>query len=1426
MPPPSRNWREWLCPKLGLRRNQRKRTTENHPIENDHNSEERKDSVDLQQPCFGEISIDDHGTSNIVHGQPPSDQQTPNSPDIDVDPNSLWTRNHKKNDAKQDSPASKHNSIWNKAYANLQNNPSRRVYRERYETLMPEVFPDQSIAGEISQKDDRLQFISEQGLLKVQGISKVTGKLKDVAGVIENLETLFGITLKNIPQTALPWAVVSSSLQMLVTAVDSSDAFYTGVIWVIERMDWYSKITNQLLRKESDMELVPIREDLEQKLVELYEDFLFYQIKSVCWFHRSQPLALLRTALKFDDWKSDLESIKKKEDPFQKDMSQYKLEQVNSRLEAMDMRLRPALGSQQHTAQEIMSSLFVIDPRILMQGIEERKDPLIPKVHEWIFETGDWNNFMDWDDPSAPSFLCLNGLAGSGKTMMVIGIIRRLTAKNEANGHQTLQFFFQGSDSGLNSPSALLRCLIWLLLDKSPDLVTHIKKEYATSREKLFEGKYGFDNLSPIFKRMLQEFTKSYRTTIIVDALDECVEEEQRIVLTFLQGLISGDGIHTKIKVLVSGRPSSVFNNCVKNDSRACMIRFEDNDLGPSMNIYIDEQSARLNSRATTIGERKVVDETIAILRLRAKGMFHWTSLMLRELEKTDISWWQLTVATAPTGIMDLYGVIFKRLETQTSGALLPACKELLALVVTVYRPLTRDEISLLLKLRPELCFGVISACESFLTMQNDTVYPLHHTAQQYLQGSGQFPLKMPPEQLHSQIFRQSLEGMRGILKRDIYGLSDHCIAIQDLDTELMIPNPNPLGPIKYSCRYWAQHLQESGSFQSHIELINKFFHEQFLHWLEAMGLLGLSSKVSGILDAVLKDSAGNGNREIETFLRDAKRFVLRNMQLMETVPLQVYSSALIFSPQESLCRLRFHRELPVALSRLPKVESNWGLLLRTFDNCDRYVAQFSPDGELLATSSMETLNIWSTTEWDLRKSLKLSSGVRCVAFSPQKCFLAAGFDDGCVIIWDTAEWKETYQWKHSRSIKSIGFSSDNLRLFAFSEWTVWVSDLAHICSNAPQSHTTKVIENIDRGMALSPSENILVTFGDDVLTITETETLNLVCKLPLTQEIYNVCFSADGKRMVAAGINKTWIFETENWANVQEIHVNNFIRELSISRTGRLIAGSSMANHIDLIDVESEGRSRYELEGSGSWTMTFSPTQDILASAGYDGLVRVWDTPSDTVQVQSTSLSSEKPPHRKDCFQVVFSPTGQHVASRGRGSDIILWDAKTGSPKFWLDPESAEDMLFNFYILDFSLDGEWLLCWSYESPLKVWSVHSDKAELEVPDLGYPGDQAFFDEEGLVVRSQDRGDEQRFSQFKPGDNGVTSLPDFRSPYTVIDDYILDFVSDERMIWLPAGYRPYIHGDGYVDEAVASYDKTIVWGTGSGHVYFMDIEQAF
>ncbi|KAJ5332747.1 WD40 repeat-like protein [Penicillium brevicompactum] len=1319
-----------------------------------------------------EHSACSHNSSGMMfaflHGQPPSDQQTPNSPETDVDPNSLWTRSNKKNDVEQNSPASKHNFIWNKAYANLQNNPSRRVYKERYEALMPGVFPDKSIAGEISQEDDRLQFISEQGLLKVQGISKVTGKLKDVAGVIDNLETLFGITLKNIPQTALPWAIVSSSLQMLVTAVDSSDAFYTGVIWVIQRMDWYSKITNQLLRKENDMELVPIREDLEKKLVELYEEFLFYQIKSVCWFHRNQSLALLRTALKLDDWKSDLESIKQKEDPFQEDMNQYELEQVNSRLEAMDMRLRSALDSQQHTTQEIMSSLFVIDPRILMQRIEGRKDPLVPKVHEWMFETGDWNKFMDWDDPSAPSFLCLNGLAGSGKTMMVIGIVRRLTAKEEANGHQTLQFFFQGNDSGLNSPSALLRCLIWLLLDKSPDLVTHIKKEYATSREKLFEGKYGFDNLSPIFKRMLQDFTKSYRTTIIVDALDECVEEEQRIVLNFLQGLISGDGTNTNTKVLVSGRPSSVLNNCAKNGSRACMIRFEDNDIGPSMNIYIDEQSARLNSRATKLEEKRIVDETIVHLRLRAKGMFHWTSLMLRELEKTDISWWELTVATAPTGIMDLYGVIFKRLETQTSGALLPACKELLALVVTVYRPLTRDEISLFLKLRPELCFGVISACESFLTMQNDKVYPIHHTAQQYLQGSGPSPLKMPPEQLHSQIFRQSLEGMRGILKRDIYGLSDHCIAVQDLEPELMVPNPNPLGPIKYSCRYWAQHLQKSGSFQSHIELINKFFHEQFLHWLEAMGLLGLSGKVSGILDDVLKDSAGNGNREIETFVLDAKRFVLRNLQLMETVPLQVYISALIFSPQESLCRLRFHREFPVALSRLPKVGSNWGPLLRTFDNCEQYVAQFSPDGELLATASMETINILSTTEWDLRKSLKLSSSVRCVAFSPQKCFLAAGSDDGCVVIWDTTEWKETHQWKHSISTESIGFSSDNLRLFgwSYSERAVW-------------SHTPEVIENVSMGMALSPSANILVTFGDDQLTMTDTKTLNLVRKLPVTQAIRNVCFSADGKRMVAAGIDTTWLFKTKNWANVQEIHVNNFIRELSISRTGRLIAGSSMTNHIDLIDVESEGLSRYEIEGFGSGAMTFSPTQDILASAGFDELVRVWDTPPDIVQVQS-SLSGDKPPHCKYCFQVVFSPTGQHVASRAWGSDIILWDAKTGSQKFWLNPESADEHVMKCNILEFSLDGEWLLCWSYGSPLKVWSVHSDKPELEVSDLGQLEDQAFFDEEGLVIRSQDRG-EQKFSQFRPGDNGGTSLPDFERPYTVIGDYIVDSVSGERMI---------------------------------------------
>ncbi len=65
---------------------------------------------------------------------------------------------------------------------------------------------------------------------------------------------------------------------------------------------------------------------------------------------------------------------------------------------------------------------------------------------------------------------------------------------------------------------------------------------------------------------------------------------------------------------------------------------------------------------------------------------------------------------------------------------------------------------------------------------------------------------------------------------------------------------------------------------------------------------------------------------------------------------------------------------------------------------------------------------------------------------------------------------------------------------------------------------------------------------------------------------------------------------------------------------------------------------------------LAFSPDGGLLASGGYDAVVRVWD-------VRSGAQVAELKGHDAEVHAVAFSPDGQWLAAAGRPGALWLWD-------------------------------------------------------------------------------------------------------------------------------------------------------------------------
>jgi len=502
------------------------------------------------------------------------------------------------------------------------------------------------------------------------------------------------------------------------------------------------------------------------------------------------------------------------------------------------------------------------DPSLDKKRIEDTKGGLLKDSYCWIIENPE---FKQWRNNRVSPLLWIKGHPGKGKTMLLCGIINELS-KLTFDRVLLSYFFCQATEARINSATAVLRGLIYMLVDQQPSLVSHVQRRYDNASKFHSEDANTWVALSEILTGILQD-SKLRSTYLIVDALDECKTGLSQL----LKQVIETASLAPHVKWILSSRNEPDIEEQLRLDNTQIRLSLELNKEHVSRAIekFIDFKVSKLSHIAD---ESTLQEKVRGKIYAKANGTFLWAALVLKELERVE-SWDVLDVLQEmPPGLEPFYERMLQQVE-QLHRKDPEFCRLVLSTVTLAHRPLQLLELGVLsglpehISTNPDKVMKVVKKCGSFLTVRENRTYFIHQSAQDYLLGrSFHSSFSCSEADVNYRMFSRSCKIISKTVRCDIYGLHAPGFLIENFEP----PVPDPLAAAQYSCLYWIHHLLKCNKKDTLDDLkdggsVHQFLKTSYIYWLEALSLSkGLSMGITMIikLEHWLKVSCATFSKE------------------------------------------------------------------------------------------------------------------------------------------------------------------------------------------------------------------------------------------------------------------------------------------------------------------------------------------------------------------------------------------------------------------------------------------------------------------------------------------------------------------------------------------------------------------------------------
>ncbi|KAK2763634.1 nacht and wd domain protein [Colletotrichum kahawae] len=812
--------------------------------------------------------------------------------------------------------------LWNQAYDRLKFQDQKTV--QAYEMLLSITLKNEHalvteethnrIGDSAEDRLPQMKKLLEIGLAKTESSTATYAKIKGGIDTMLPFQELITTAMKTNPEAAVVWVGVTFAVEILQNPFTEPGLTRAGITHVVSRMEWYWDLASLLLDSESiSYAQRPLQQHLETRILELYQKLLSYQMKSICRYFKSKLVNFWKDVIMLDNWQGQLDSVKAAEAALVQDMQMFDNRSIVGHLQRLS-----STANSQYTALEKFVSLIQdeirgqhestrlreerdclkhlcsTNPSLDRQRIIKAKGGLLWDSYRWVLEN---REFKHWQKNAQSRRLWITGDPGKGKTMLMCGIIEEL----KKDPFKRLCYFFcQATLEKLNNAQAVLRGLIYHLAVEYPWLISYVVTEYELRGRTLFEDHNAWQAMSNILRAMLPDEGLN-EVLLLVDGLDECVTEQEDLL-----DLIAEISANPRVKLTISSRNWPVLKQAFGDtSSQAATLSLEINGdrVAEAVEAYIKQKMRDLARQNPYKNNPKVCREVELHLTAKSNNTFLWVALVCKALGRHGIlneRHVRIVLEESPSGLEELYERMISGIVESIDAK---RYEDILATTSVVHRPLSLEELSLILESGDEIesLEQDISSCGSFLYLQDGLIYFVHQSAKEFLHNEkkSSFDLIFPSgvKHAHQMVFSRSLRAMSKVIRRDVYGLEAPDVHINDIAP----PQPDFLASSTYCLLYWVDHLIESDSATDLKDrgTVHEFLGDKFLYWLEALALLNHIPQAVQSIQKLRR-------LVLAAFVYDADRFLLYHRVMIQNTPLQLYASALAFSPEESIVKRTF----------------------------------------------------------------------------------------------------------------------------------------------------------------------------------------------------------------------------------------------------------------------------------------------------------------------------------------------------------------------------------------------------------------------------------------------------------------------------------------------------------------------------------------